>query len=125
MEGNKGVHIANEIGTFFRGHNVIEYKSPKDPPDIDDFYKTAAYASLYKAYGKKLDERKADDITVSILHKSRPRELFRYLKEHGYTLFSPCRGIYYVEGKILFILVSVIICRFLHSICRTLTRYTQ
>lgn len=27
--------ISNEIGRFFRGHNVLEYKSPDDHLDVD------------------------------------------------------------------------------------------
>lgn len=44
--------IGNEIGAFFLGHNIMEYKSPEDHLDIDDFYKAMAYAGLYKAYGE-------------------------------------------------------------------------
>lgn len=43
------VHISNDIGDFFRGHNILEYKSPGDHLDIDVFYKTLAYATLYKS----------------------------------------------------------------------------
>lgn len=99
---DSSVHIANEIGSFFRGHNIIEYKSPEDHLDIDVFYKVGAYASLYKSYGKTLDERKADDITVSIVRETKPEGLFRYFKEHGYRVLNPEGGIYYVEGEVLF-----------------------
>ena len=51
-DGNDfSVPISNEIGTFFRGHNIIEYKSPEDSLNIDVFYKSMAYAGLYKSYG--------------------------------------------------------------------------
>lgn len=60
------VRISNEIGTFLRGHNIIEYKSPEDNLDIGVFYKPIAYASLYKAYGNFVDKQKADDMIVSI-----------------------------------------------------------
>ena len=43
--------IVNEIGKIFKGHNIIEYKSPDDGLTIDDFYKAAAYACLYKSLG--------------------------------------------------------------------------
>lgn len=102
IKKNISVHITNEIGAFFRGHNIIEYKSPKDNLDIDVFYKSLAYASLYKAYGKSVDERRADDITVSIVRESKPRELFRYFEEHGYTLNIYTKGVYYIEGNTLF-----------------------
>ena len=44
-DGN--VQIVNEIGKLFRGHNIMEYKSPKDELNIDTFYKAGAYAGLY------------------------------------------------------------------------------
>lgn len=61
----RDVRIENEIGKIFRGSNILEYKSPEDHLNIDTFYKSGAYASLYKAYGETMNERKADDITVS------------------------------------------------------------
>lgn len=59
--------IENEIGSFFRGHNIMEYKSPDDGLNIDVLYKAIAYAAFYKSYGKAVDARKADDITVTLV----------------------------------------------------------
>lgn len=102
VKKNASVSISNEIGKLFRGHNIMEYKSPEDHLDIDDFYKTGAYASLYKSYGKTVNEIKADDVTVSIMREARPDGLFQYLKEHGYLMSNPYKGIYYIEEKVLF-----------------------
>ena len=99
---NTLVPISNEIGTFFRGHNIIEYKSPEDHLDIDTFYKTLAYACLYKSYGKTVDAVKAEDITISILREGKPIELFRYLEGHGCKVTKAYGGVYYVEGKTWF-----------------------
>ena len=96
------VQIGNEIGAFFLGHNIMEYKSPEDHLDIDAFYKALAYAGLYKSYGETVDERKEDDITVSLLRESKPEGLFRYFAEHGYSVSSPYKGIYYIKGKNMF-----------------------
>ena len=97
------MRIDNEVGRIFRGHNILEYKSPDDSLNIDTFYKAGAYASLYKAYGKTADEVRADDVTVSLVRERRPAGLFRYFQEHeGYRLTSPSSGIYYVEGNVLF-----------------------
>lgn len=96
------VQISNEIGRIFRGHNIMEYKSPDDHLDVDTFYKAGAYASLYKSYGKTVDERKAEDITVSMVREVRPRGLFKYLKEHGIEIGNPYHGIYYVLDGVLF-----------------------
>ena len=96
------VQIASEIGKLFKGHNIMEYKSPEDHLDIDIFYKTLAYACLYKSYGKTVDAVKAEDITISILREAKPIELFRYLEGHGCKVTKVYEGIYYVEGKTWF-----------------------
>ena len=102
IKKDAAAHITNEIGRFFRGYNMIEYKSPKDHLDIDTFYKSIAYASLYKSYGETVDERKANDITVSIIREAYPRELFKYFREHGYAITNPSKGIYYIKGNTLY-----------------------
>lgn len=43
----------NEIALFFRGHNIIEYKNPKESYGINDFYKTLAYAGIYQSNTKR------------------------------------------------------------------------
>ena len=80
----------------------MEYKSPLDHLDIDTFYKAGAYASLYKAYGESVDERKVEDITVSMIRESKPVGLFGYFKEHGIKATNPYKGIYYVMDAVLF-----------------------
>jgi len=102
IKKEKHVEIANEIGRLFRGHNIMEYKSPEDHLNVDTFYKAGAYASLYKSYGETVDRRKADDITVSIVREARPDGLFQYFREHGIRMESPGRGIYYVLDGVLF-----------------------
>ncbi len=96
------VRIGNEIGAFFLGHNIMEYKSPEDHLDIDAFHKALAYASLYKSYGETVDERREDDITVTLLRETKPEGIFQYFKEHGYAVSNPYKGIYYIKGKNMF-----------------------
>ncbi len=96
------LYISNDIGCFFRGHNILEYKSLEDHLDIDAFSKALAYAHLYKSYGKTLDAVKIDDITVSIIREAEPVGLFRYFREHGCSVSSPYSGIYYIEGPFPF-----------------------
>ena len=102
IKKDPGVRINNEIGKIFRGHNIMEYKSPEDHLNIDTFYKSGAYAMLYKAYGNTVDERKADDITVSIVRETKPEGLFEYFYNHGYRTANPYHGIYYVLDHVLF-----------------------
>ena len=94
---NRGKPVANEIGRLFRGHNIMEYKSPRDELDVDAFYKAGAYAALYKSYGKCSDERKAEDITVSLVRHARPEGLFEYFSGKGVKVSRPYKGIYYIE----------------------------
>ncbi len=102
IKKNSDIRIDNEIGHIFKGHNIMEYKSPEDHLNIDTFYKAAAYACLYKSCGAKVDAIKADDITVSLVRDIRPLGLLQYLKKQGFLITNPYRGIYYIEGKVLF-----------------------
>ena len=94
--------LDNEIGMIFRGHNILEYKSPNDHLDIDTFYKAGAYACLYKSYGETVDSIKADDITVTLVRDAKPSGLLKYFEEHDYRVTNFYKGIYYVEGAVLF-----------------------
>ena len=49
-----------------------------------------------------MDERKAEDITVSIVRDRKPEKLFRYFKQHGIRIEKPYDGIYYVLDKVPF-----------------------
>ena len=94
--------IRNEIGRLFKKYNIIEYKSPKDEMNIETLYKVGAYTSLYKAYGDTVDERRADEITTTLIRKAKPVKLFHYFEEHGISLENPFKGIYYVKSGVLF-----------------------
>ncbi len=96
------IHISNEIGCFFKGHNILEYKSPEDHLDIDSFSKALAYAQLYKAYGKTLDEIQFWDITVSLIREIKPEGLFQSFKKYSCSISNPYNGIYYIEGPFFF-----------------------
>ncbi len=102
IKKERGVQIVNEIGKMFRGHNIVEYKSPEDHLDIDVFYKAGAYGSLYKSFGETVDERAADDITVTIIRDAKADGLFQYFDRHGVRVTNPYAGIYYVLDGVLF-----------------------
>lgn len=102
IKKDKGVDLENEIGKLFRGHNILEYKSPDDSLNIDTFYKSEAYACLYKAYGEAVDLRQAGDITVTIVRERRPEGLFKYFDTHGIRVKKAYKGIYYVLDSVLF-----------------------
>ena len=94
----KGIVLENEIGKFFKGHNIIEYKSARDALSIDTVSKVQGYAYLYKSYGKSVDEIKLDDVTTTLVRESKPRALFNYFAENGYEVSNPYSGIYYIEN---------------------------
>lgn len=102
IKKDPNVQIVNEIGKLFRGHNIVEYKSPDDHMDIDSFYKAGAYGCLYKASGESVDERPADDITISIVRDAKPEGLFRYFEERQVKVTNPYAGIYYILDAVLF-----------------------
>ena len=97
------ISLINEIGHIFREHNIIEYKSPNDSMSIDDFYKTIAYACLYKATkGRQVDDIKAEEITISMFRERYPRELFQDIRTLGMVVELYQDGIYYIKGKVPF-----------------------
>lgn len=97
---NSGQNDFNDekIMKFFRGHNVIEYKSPDDGLDIHDFFKVQGYAGIYQDL-KKID---IDKITVSIFRHRKPRKMFDNLVNKGFDITESYPGIYYVTGRITF-----------------------
>ena len=99
--------IKNEIGHIFKKHNVIEYKSPDDGLTIDDYYKAIAYASLYKSLANKVDEIKAEDITITLIRERYPRELIKALQKEGKSISEVKPGIYYVKEAIFDIQIIV------------------
>ena len=100
IKKNSGVILTDPIGKFFEAVNLFEYKSPDDGLSIDDFYKAVAYSFIYKGYNRKVDELPIDDITLTLVRHSYPRELMKALKERGYVIEERHPGIYTVGGKI-------------------------
>ena len=92
--------LKDPIGKFFRKYNVLEYKSPADKLSVDDFYKVQAYACLYKSLGNKVNERRADELTVSIFRHVYPEKMFEELKRLGLEIEEACPGIYRVTGAV-------------------------
>jgi hypothetical protein len=117
--------IKNEIGRLFKGHNVVEYKSPSDALSIDDLFKTIGYACLYKGQGATVDEIPADEITVSLFREQYPHKLMNEIRRLGGTIKECFQGIYYVEGIVVFeiqIVVMNSLNKEQHSSLRVLSR---
>ena len=88
-----GAVIKNEIGSIFKQHNLLEYKSPDDGFSIDDYYKAIGYACIYKSFGETVDAIPAQEITVSFFREAYPRDLIKSLmrelqKHSGFKILS-------------------------------------
>lgn len=94
--------LKSVFGRIFKGHNIIEYKSPQDQLGIDAYMKAYAYACLYKVSGEYEDAIKLEDVTLTLVRDSKPEKLLAYLREHDYRITNPYPGIYYVEQKGMF-----------------------
>ena len=97
-----GVAVRNEIGRFFREYNILEYKSPDDTLNVDAYFKTLAYASLYKVYHAGEPEIEAKQIGLTLIHEGRPRKLMKYFEQHGYKVARKFTGVYEVRDLVPF-----------------------
>ena len=92
VKNEKHVKLRKNIGRIFRQYNIIEYKSPEDDLDIDDFYKTYAYACLYKSDTETVDLIPADELTITFVCYHYPRNMLRKLEQAGQRHILPHRG---------------------------------
>lgn len=115
--------LKNEIGDFFLGHNIIEYKSPGDKMNLDTFYKVLGYACLYKYETGNVNEVLDTDITISLLREDKPIKLIKQLSQK-YKVIKKASGIYRVENMLfpLQILITKELDPKLHIWLRSLTR---
>lgn len=99
VKNEKHVKLRKNIGRIFRQYNIIEYKSPEDDLDIDDFYKTYAYACLYKSDTETVDLIPADELTITFVCYHYPRNMLRKLEQdRKFSVEQQDSGIYYLIG---------------------------
>ena len=98
IKKNLETKIDTTIGRIFKKHNVLEYKSPKDGLNIDDFYKVIAYACLYKSLTSHVNEISGNEISISLFRDKRPAKMFQELKKLGFGVAEKYKGVYYVSG---------------------------
>lgn len=91
--------IKKTVGHIFRGHNLIEYKSPDDGLSVNDFYKVSGYACFYQSDTKEVLEIHPDDITITFACSHYPRKFLSHLKERLHiSVREYSEGIYYLSG---------------------------
>ncbi len=99
VKNEKHVKLKKNIGRIFRQYNIIEYKSPEDDLDIDDFYKTYAYACLYKSDTETVDLIPADELTITFVCYHYTRNMIRKLEQdRKFSVEQQDSGIYYLIG---------------------------
>ncbi len=109
VKNDKHVKIRKNIGRIFRQYNIIEYKSPKDDLNIDDFYKTYAYACIYKSDTEAVDRIQATELTISFVCYHYPRAMLNKLeRDRDITVESVDDGIYYLLGDAIPIQLIVV-----------------
>lgn len=102
------IHIRNDIGKIFKGHNLFEYKFPCGDMDIETFLQSVGYACLYLAYADSSESISDDDITVSLVRMRKPKRLFKQLARRGFVIKEDGKGIYQIHG-LHFFTIQVIV----------------
>ena len=109
VKNDKHVKIQKNIGRIFRQYNIIEYKSPKDDLNIDDFYKTYAYACIYKSDTEAVDRIQATELTISFVCYHYPRAMLNKLERDRFIAVEGVDdGIYYLLGDAIPIQLIVV-----------------
>lgn len=96
------IKIQNDIGKILKGHNIFDYTYFDKQLDTDHLYKAIAYTSLYKASGFEDNCIKADDVTITIVSRDIPQQLFDNLNELGITPEKTGKGIYQIKNMMPF-----------------------
>ena len=96
------VMIKNKIGSVFKRHNIVEYKSPNAVLDMDVLLKGIAYACLYKTRPNNTGEIRADDLTITFVRERKPVKLLKELESRGYRFEMSTDGIYILRNFYLF-----------------------
>ena len=99
VKNEKDVKIQKNIGRIFRQYNIIEYKSPDDRLNIDDFYKIYGYACLYKSETGAIDEIPATELTITFVCYNYPLKMLQRLEHDKKLIIENIEnGIYYLIG---------------------------
>ena len=99
IKKDSGYHVRKKIGHIFRGHNIVEYKSPDDYLSLNDFYKVCGYSCFYQSDTEKVSAIDPGDITMTFVCNHYPEKLLgTLLKKHGIVQARYCPGIYHLTG---------------------------
>lgn len=92
--------IERGYASAFRGHNLMEFKSENDALTLNDLFKVVAYGCLYKAYGTNLGPVSHDDVTLTLVRRTKPMGLLHDVEKAGFAVAETEAGIYDMSGLI-------------------------
>lgn len=98
-----GVEIENEIGEFFGGHNLVEYKSPTDH-NFNQFSICQALAYIYYY----CDRHQTWDVTLSLVVSNGHFDILNWLTSKGMGYVQRHKGIYTLH-RISFLKVQIVV----------------
>ena len=90
--------IHNPIGRIFRRHNIIEYKSPGKPLNLQVLYKAYSYAYLYLSKLPSGEARTLDDISLTLIRQERAAKLLNQLSRSTTPAVEVSPGIYQLQN---------------------------
>lgn len=100
IKKDKKRQIQKNIGQIFRTYNIVEYKSPEDYLSVDDFFKVYGYTCFYKSDTGRVNEIKAEELTISFVCNRYPRELLNFLEQEQHRVIKNVEsGIYYISDS--------------------------
>ncbi len=98
-QNEKHVKLRKNIGRIFRQYNIIEYKSPEDDLDIDDFTRPMHTPVFTKSDTETVDLIPADELTITFVCYHYPRNMLRKLEQdRKFSVEQQDSGIYYLVG---------------------------
>jgi hypothetical protein len=101
VKKRKNVPINKNIAAIFRGHNLVEYKSPSDYLSLEDFYKVYAYACLYVTVEPQTAETMGD-LTITFVGSRYPRKLMEHLEQVRHCAIEKSSpGVYSIKGDLV------------------------
>jgi len=89
----------NDIRKFFKGINVIEFKSRHQSLNLKVWHKVHGYGEIYLSQMDSLDNRQDHEMTLSFFTDHMPEKMFRQLKNDGFEIQMISKGIYHLERK--------------------------
>jgi len=99
----------NSIASFFKGHNLLEYKGVGDELNINVFSKGLSYTYLYKSGETSSDKRPFEEITLSFIREAKPQKLFETLMNYKFSVDHVTDGVYHILNRELFDIQIVVL----------------